>query len=110
MKKVSKKTKKYLANQIHKKTFGMQNSLVFQVMSRIISLIKEELKENRTVSVQNFGTFAPSWRESRVVRQVHTGEWLPSERKRIVRFYPHYNMIEMVHKNGTWTRCGKGST
>lgn len=100
-----------LARQI-KKRFGGQISqcIIIEVINSMLDVMKEELREDRVISVKNFGTLSPYVYHGHNAFNVVSGEKVYVAPFRTVRFHPHVGMRDLMGKAnlGQWARK-KGS-
>ena len=82
--------KKILVNNIHNKLGKTISKLVIaDVIDIICDYISEELKDNHSFSVTNFGTFSPYIHPSHDGVNIATGEMQHVDGWIGVRFHPH---------------------
>lgn len=104
-------SKVHLARRI-KKRFGGQISqrVIIEVINTIIDVMKQELLEDRTISVKNFGTLSPYIYHGHNAFNVVSGEKVYVESFRSVRFHTHAGMRNLMSKAnlGQWARKKSG--
>lgn len=83
-------TKQHLIDNIYKKLGGAVSKLIIRDVITVISnYIQEEVKQDRSVSIQNFGTFSPFNFHERGGLDVYSGKPLRMKNFKSVKFSPH---------------------
>ena len=83
-----------LINKVAEKA-GMKKGRVGTVINSMIESIEEALQKGEKVGIVGFGTFAVAKRAAREARNPRTGETLRIPEKKVVRFRPGKDLIEI---------------
>jgi len=83
-----------LINKVAEKA-GMKKGRVGTVINAMIESIEEALQKGEKVGIVGFGTFAVAKRAAREARNPRTGETLRIPEKKVVRFRPGKDLIEI---------------
>jgi len=75
---------------------GMKKREVGTVINSMIESIKETLQKGEKVGIVGFGTFAVANRAAREGRNPQTGETIRIPEKKVVRFRPGKELMEIV--------------
>ena len=83
-----------LINKVAEKA-GMKKGRVGTVINAMIESIEEALQKGEKVGIVGFGTFAVAKRAAREARNPRTGETLRIPEKKVVRFRPGKDLMEI---------------
>lgn len=97
--KKSNVTRKDISKAIHKRiNLSLKESQIHDVCSIIYEFLIEEIRNDRAVSVHNFGTFSPYLFHGHLARDVVTGQLIHTLPFRTLKFRPHVVLTALLEQ------------
>lgn len=90
-------TKKEIVSVIYKR-YGrsLKRSIIRDAINVVCSMLEEDLLEDRSVSVKNFGTFSPYFFHGHIGYNVAHGKMQAVKAFRDIRFHPHATFLRLL--------------
>ena len=91
-------TKKEIINSIYMQ-LGFSKKISENLLEDFLSIILNELKENKKVKISNFGTFTIRFKKSRIGRNPKTLKQTIISDRNVVLFKPSKDLKNFINKN-----------
>tara|TARA_S200000501_G_scaffold93807_1_gene87167 strand:- start:511 stop:804 length:294 start_codon:yes stop_codon:yes gene_type:complete len=91
-------TKKEIINSIYMQ-LGFSKKISENLLEDFLSIILNELKENKKVKISNFGTFTIRFKKSRIGRNPKTLKQTIISDRNVVLFKPSKDLKNFINRN-----------